>query len=125
MHDTENTPNQVGMTLLEIVIVLSMLLILAALAYPGYSRQRLRAQITLCTNNQRVIMDAKQVWALETGKNDADTPTAAELEPFLRSGMRLKCPAVRGVPASFDEHYHIGTVGEATGCKIRPVEHTF
>jgi len=122
VSETES-PTRRGMTLLEIIIVLFMLAILLALAYPGYTRQRARARNTTCVNNLRMIHHVKQLWALELGKSDNDIPAAAELAPFLRGGLRIKCPSIRGMPATFEDHYHIGSVAENPRCLIRPDDH--
>jgi prepilin-type N-terminal cleavage/methylation domain-containing protein len=80
-----------GFTLIEIMIVIAIIGMLAAIAIPNYVRARGVAEKTACINNLRQIDGAKQQWALENQKVDTDTPTASALAPYLREGMPT-CP---------------------------------
>jgi len=78
-------------TLIEIMIVIAIIGMLAAIAIPNYVRAREVSERTACINNLRQIDGAKQEWALENQKSDTDTPTEADLKPYLRDGMP-SCP---------------------------------
>ncbi len=80
-----------GFTLVEIMIVIAIIGMLAAIAIPNYVHARGLAQKTACINNLRQIDGAKQQWALENHKVDTDTPAEADLNSYLRSGMPT-CP---------------------------------
>ena len=81
---------------------------LAAIAIPNFVRARTVSQENACINNLRQIDAAKQQWALENGKKATDTPTKADLLPFLRSWP--VCPQ--------GGTYTIGPVSEQPTCSI-------
>lgn len=73
--------------------------------------QRIAAQQrNQCIANLRLIYAAKQVWALEKNKTDADTPTEQDLLPYIKGGVFPVCPA--------GGTYTIGTVGQSPTCSI-------
>ncbi len=82
---------QSGFTLIEIMIVIAIIGMLAAIAIPNYVHARGVSQRTACISNLRQIDGAKQQWALENRKVDSDTPTETDLKPYLRDGLP-SCP---------------------------------
>ena len=98
-----------GFTLLEIMIVTSIIGLLATMAIPAFIKARTRSVTTTCINNLRQIDDAKAQWALETHKNAAAVPVDADL---FGPGLYLKAkPKCRG-----GGQYDLRTVGETTLC---------
>jgi prepilin-type N-terminal cleavage/methylation domain-containing protein len=75
-----------GFTLVEIMIVVAIIGLLAAIAIPNFVKARKTAQTNTCINNLRQIDGAKQQWALEKGKGSADVPVATDLQPYLGRG---------------------------------------
>ncbi|MDD5439564.1 MAG: prepilin-type N-terminal cleavage/methylation domain-containing protein [Candidatus Omnitrophica bacterium] len=73
--------NRKGFTLVEIMIVVAIIGLLAAIAIPNFIKARNRAQINACIANLKQIDGAKQVWALDVGKTDTDTPDWTDLTP--------------------------------------------
>jgi len=55
-------------TLVEIMIVVAIIGLLAAIAIPNFVRARETSQTNACVNNLRQIDAAKDQWALETGQ---------------------------------------------------------
>ena len=81
-----------GFTLVEIMIVVAIIGLLAAIAIPNFVRARTTAQTNACIGNLRQIDGAKQVWAIEQQQTDSVTPTMATLSPnYIKREPR--CPA--------------------------------
>ncbi len=57
-----------GFTLVEIMIVVAIIALLAAIAIPSFVHARAKSQATICINNLRQIESAVQEFALERGK---------------------------------------------------------
>src|SRR5258706_2024499 len=117
-----NTSRKSGFTLVEIMIVVAIIGLLAAIAIPNFVRARTTAQQNACINNLRQIDGAKQQWALETRQNGTATPQTTDIDPYLgRSGstVNILCPA-GGATATFGSSYTIGSVTNAPVCKIVP-----
>lgn len=113
------TNRKSGFTLVEIMIVVAIIGLLAAIAIPNFIRARTKSQQNACINNLRQVDGAKQQWALEAKKTSTDTPTEAELIPFLGRGAgsvaSVTCPSDT---KNFADSYTIGTVETTPACKI-------
>src|ERR1035437_34536 len=83
-----------GFTLVEIMIVVAIIGLLAAIAIPNFVKARQTAQTNACINNLRVIDGAKQQWGLEKGQISTATPQSTDLVPYLgRAGSTMpNCP---------------------------------
>jgi prepilin-type N-terminal cleavage/methylation domain-containing protein len=92
------TSRQAGFTLVEIMIVVAIIGLLAAIAIPNFVRARQSAQTNACINNLRQIDAAKQQWALENGKKPTDTPVNADIVTYIgksgqtTAGSDICCP---------------------------------
>jgi prepilin-type N-terminal cleavage/methylation domain-containing protein len=88
-------------TLVEIMIVVAIIGLLAAIAVPNLLRAREKTQLSLIQNNLRLIDNAKQSWALENNQPSSATPTSEQLAPYFN---KSKFP-----DGSVGETYNIGT----------------
>jgi len=61
------TMNKKGFTLVEIMIVVAIIGLLAAIAIPNFIKARETAQKNACIANLKQIQGAMQVWAIDTG----------------------------------------------------------
>jgi prepilin-type N-terminal cleavage/methylation domain-containing protein len=100
-----------GFTLLEILIVVAVLGILVGMAFPNFLKSRANAQKQICIENLSQIESAKQIWGVENGKKDGDSPADGDLFGTTRY-MKQKplCPA--------GGSYDLTAVGENATCNI-------
>jgi type II secretory pathway pseudopilin PulG len=107
--------------LVEIMIVVAIIGLLAAIAIPNFVHARNQAQANACINNLRQIDAAKQQWALETGQQSGASPQATDIQPYLgrgAAGVLPLCPAGGTTSNSFATSYTIDVVSNSPSCKI-------
>jgi prepilin-type N-terminal cleavage/methylation domain-containing protein len=86
-----------GFTLVEIMIVVAIIGLLAAIAIPNFVKARATSQANACINNLRQIDAAAQQFALENGKKTGDTITlTTDLTPYIKLNANSSIP---GCPA--------------------------
>ena len=87
---------QAGFTLVEIMIVVAIIGLLAAIAIPNFVKARTTAQANACINNLRQLDGAVQQWALEMKQPATASVGLTDITPYIKldsAGNLPSCPA--------------------------------
>jgi len=87
------TNRKSGFTLVEIMIVVAIIGLLAAIAIPNFVKARTTAQKNACINNLRQIDGAKEQWALENRKSEGTAIVQGEVDTYIKGNATPLCPA--------------------------------
>src|ERR1700741_5098489 len=111
------TSRKSGFTLVEIMIVVAIIGLLAAIAIPNFVKARTTSQQNACINNLRQIDGAVQQWALENKKQSTDPVTPPDVTPYLKQGDTVACPSA-GAGNNLGGSYGLTDVQTSPTCKI-------
>lgn len=96
-------------TLVEIMIVVSIIGILLMIAIPAWRKVRETSKTKACFDNMRIIRDGKLQWGMDNNKSVTDIPSEADLTPEYIKSMP-KCQE--------GGTYIYNTVGDHVECSV-------
>jgi prepilin-type N-terminal cleavage/methylation domain-containing protein len=82
-------PRRAGFTLVEIMIVVAIIALLAAIAVPGFLRARKRSQASRIINDLRLIDAAVDQYSIETSKKTGDPVAVTDWTNYLKKDTNL------------------------------------
>ena len=117
------TNNKAGFTLVEIMIVVAIIGLLAAIAIPNFVKARENAQLNSIFNNLRILEGAKDQWALENKKGTGDAvASVTTVSDYLKGGtiknvvgetytpQEIGSPAKASIPVKLGTYSAGGTI---------------
>ena len=99
-----------GFTLVEIMIVVAIIGLLAAIGIPSFQKARSNSREKACINNLRIMDGAKEQFAMDNNKVDTDTVADSDITPYIKGGNMPTCPSAGT--------YAVGVVGTDPTCDV-------
>lgn len=90
-----------GFTLMEIMIVVMIVGLLAALSFPSYQKSRESAQKSICLNNLRLLENAGDQYLFDYP--ETTSISLSNLWVYMKAGEALTCPINGTYNMEFDE----------------------
>ena len=104
MNQKRSIRRVIGYTLLEIMIVVALIGMFAALAIPSFIRVRKQSQGRRIVSDARIIDGAINAWALQMNKSDGAVVDLATVGTYSKTGS-ISTNDILGNP------YEIGPIG--------------
>ena len=111
---------QKGFTLVEIMIVVAIIGLLAAIAIPSFMKARTTSQAKACVNNLRQIESGKEQWALAAGMGQGINANDASNRPEVNKYIKLQAGAGSNGPvcAVAGATYDYQAIGTNATCSV-------
>lgn len=107
-----------GFTLVEIMIVVAIIGMLAAIAVPAFMKARNTARRSACVNNLRLIEAAKDNYAVDYGETNGMQLTWDNLCYYMKDlSNKCFCPSAQNYEKG-PTNYVMGVIGAAPSCLI-------
>jgi prepilin-type N-terminal cleavage/methylation domain-containing protein len=107
---TMKTTRSSGFTLMEIMIVVTIIGFLAGLALPAFMKSRATSQAGRCVTSMVKIEAAKEQWAMETFADVGSVCVHADLNPYFKNNVFPNCPA--------SGDYTLNPIGSNVTCSV-------
>jgi prepilin-type N-terminal cleavage/methylation domain-containing protein len=99
--------HRAGLTLIEIMIVVAIIAIVAAIGVPNILRARKRSQATRILADLRIVDSAMDMYAIETNKGKDAGVEWADLQPYLKTNTVIYSSGGRDVLGNPFEGYTV------------------
>ncbi len=106
-----------GFTLVEIMIVVAIIGLLAAIAIPSFMKSRATSRQNSCINNLRIIDAAKEQYAMDENA-DNSAPSEAAITPYMKS-----LPICPNGGTTFGNSYSINAMNVNPTCLLTNATH--
>jgi prepilin-type N-terminal cleavage/methylation domain-containing protein len=106
-----NSRNKKGFTLVEIMIVITIISILLGIAIPSFLNSREKTKSRSCTENLHQINTAKEQLAMAAGLGEGATISQLQIMPYLHENGFPSCPA--------GGTYDVQPVGVTPTCSVQ------
>lgn len=106
-----------GFTLVEIMIVVAIIALLAAIAVPNFLRARKRSQATSILKELQMIDAAKDQYAIERNKGGGTVLNGVDIAPYVKEGTPLRTRLAAAAGATVES-----LLGAGDNIDIEPID---